>query len=1680
MTAIDSTATGLWRAWGARTTTLDVIAAGAALAPDRPLPLPTTRPLTYGQLHSQVSATAGVLAAQGLDTDAAVGAIVTGLLPKDGRTPAQIAAGMRAALDALRADVAELSGTADAASLPGLFRSAVHRFADRVAVTDTAGTTLTYRELDERSDRVAAGLIAAGAGPERLVGVALARDADLIVALVGVIKTGAAYLPLDRSHPLERLQRIVADAEPVGILTDEDTAAAWSAIGAPCSTLAAVAGVAAATLPARRVNDQHPAYVMYTSGSTGRPKGVAVTHRDVVALLAAMGRMYDFSEDDVWTMFQSYAFDVSVGEIWVALIFGGRLVVLDYLTTRSPRDFAAVLEREQVTVVNLTPSAFYQLAAAVRPPAPGRLSASIRYMIFVGEALDFAQVRRWHADRWALDGDHGPQLNNMYGPTEATVYMTRRELTPDFVAATQASDIGSAIPGTRTYILDRRLAPVPDGVPGELYIAGDQVARGYLGRFGLNATRFVADPFDTAGGRMYATGDVVIARAGSIEYLGRSDGQIKLRGFRIELGEVEAALLAAAGVDAAAAAVKRRERQPEQLVGYVVGAGLDMSAVRSAVAARVPDYMVPDVILPLDQLPLNVNGKLDRAALPTPRPAIVADHVPPADATERRLAALFAAVLDLDRVSVVESLFTMGGNSLLAAQLSARCAEELDLDVSVRDLFEAPTVRDLAARIAGRAQVHRSELRPAERPAQIPLSHTQRRIWFLAELDPGSHVYNIPLVLRFRGDLDTGALDAALRDVIGRHEILRTRFPATDGVPEQVILTPGSYRPDLQIQPAPRLAVADDAAIDAALAATIGVGFDLQAAPPLRARLYQTGDHDYVFVLVAHHVISDGGSLTPLARDLMTAYAARRRGDAPGWRDLAVQYADYTLWQRELLGDPDDPDSLAAGQLSFWRETLAGAPEYLALPTDHPRPPVQSARAAAVRSEIPADLVGAITRFAHAHNVSLFMVLHAAWALVLSRLTGNPDVVLGTPYAGRGERALDDLVGMFMNTVVLRADVDPDRGFADLVADVRDRDLSALGNAEVPFDLLVDDLAPERSTAYAPIIQVLLLLQNAQDARFDLDGVSAELLEQYRDLTDFDLAITVIDDAAGSSEAAAGDAGSADAPLTGVIEYATDLFDEPTITRFWDMFCRVLERVLTDPERPVGDLAVLDAAESAHLRDAGTGADVVVPAGTVADAVARQVARTPGRVALVSGERQVSYAEFGARVSVLARRLVALGVGPDVAVGVCLPRSVELVLGIHAVVAAGGQYVPIDPAAPADRVRSMVDTAGVSVVLVSPAGVPAAVAAAGVDTVVVDSQAGIDVDSAAAQPLSDADRVAAVLPGHAVYTIFTSGSTGRPKGVTLSHAAVVNRLWWGLDALGVGPQDAVLWKTPVTFDCSVAELFAPLMTGARLVVLADGGHLEPAVVAAAITEHQVSMVHFVPSMLSVFVEVVGPDAVRALAESVRVVSTTGEALPPAVAGEVRELLPDVALFNLYGPTEAAVEITAQRVDAVNAADMSVPIGVPVWNSTAYVLDGRLHPVPVGVAGELYVGGVQLARGYAARPDLTAERFVADPFGGPGARLYRTGDLVRWNADGTLEYLGRTDFQVKLRGQRIELGEIESAMSAVPGVVHAAAVVIDGAGGQQLVGYVAGEGVDVSAVRSAVAGVLPGYMVPSVW
>ncbi|WP_143220343.1 non-ribosomal peptide synthetase, partial [Actinomadura sp. CNU-125] len=1163
------------------------------------------------------------------------------------------------------------------------------------------------------------------------------------------------------------------------------------------------------------------------------------------------------------------------------------------------------------------------------------------------------------------------------------------------------------------------------------------------GRAALTAERFVADPFGVTG-RMYRTGD--LARwtdGGVLEFAGRADEQVKIRGFRIEPAEIEVVLTAHEGV--VQAAVIAREDQPgvKRLVAYIVGdADADETTLREFTAAKLPDHMVPAAFVRLDAIPVTVNGKLDRAALPAPDFAGPASGRGPSTPAEEVLCGLFAEVVGLDRVGADDSFFALGGDSLLAMRLIARVRSVLGAEVSIRDLFASPTVAGLARVVEdGSATASRAALTARGRPETIPLSFAQRRMWFLNRLEEAGAgaVYNVPMSLRLTGEVDVAALEAALGDVADRHESLRTIFPDTGGVPRQEILAGAAGRPGLRVE---RI---EAPALEAAVAAEMGRGFDLAGEVPWRARLLVVSPDESVLVLVAHHIAVDGWSMGVITRDLGVAYEARvRRGEAPGWEPLPVQYADYALWQREVLGDLDDPDSVASAQLSHWRDALGGMPDELALPFDRPRTADATFRAGSVPVRVDADVHARLAEVAQRDGVTMFMVAQAALAVLLSRMGAGTDVPLGTQIAGRGDAALEDLAGFFLNTLVLRTDVSGDPTFAELLARVRETDLAAYAHQDVPFERLVEDLNPPRSLARHPLFQVMVSVENGPraGAPLELRGLDVDAFAAAAEArtAQFDLALTLTEQRDGDG---------APAGIGGQFEFAADLFDEDTVRALSDRLARILAQVAADPGTRVRDLEPLSPQERHRILREWNDTGRPVPDATLVDVFEEQAARTPGAVAVIADDATWTYAELDDRANRWAHELIGRGVRPESRVGVVTERSAELLAMLLGVLKAGGAYLPLDPGLPADRTRFMLADAEPALTL-EPGMAPAA---------------GTPGTRPAGVPLR---------PAHPAYVIYTSGSTGAPKGVVISHAAVVNQLLWMQGEYGLDVGERALHKTPSGFDVSVWELFWPLLVGATVVPARRDGHRDPGYLAELIERERVGVVEFVPSMLAAFLR---QDGIADRARSLRRIFSGGEALPAGLAAETHRTL-GVPLHNLYGPTETTIGVTARPVEPGDGGDGPVPIGRPVWNTRTYVLDEALRPVAPGVVGELYVAGVQLARGYAGRPGLTAERFAACPFGAPGERMYRTGDLARWTPDGELVFAGRADDQVKVRGIRIEPGEVEAALTSHEHVDRAVVVAReDRPGTRRLVAYVVGTA-DEPSLRAHAAARLPEYMLPS--
>ncbi|BCZ25599.1 hypothetical protein MTY59_54540 [Mycobacterium senriense] len=1509
-------------------------------------------------------------------------------------------------------------------SIPTLWAAQVTRAPEALAVT-FEDHSMSYRELDEASNRLAHLLAGLGAGPGQCVALLLPRSAEAVVAIMAVLKTGAAYLAIDPAHPAARMEFMVADAAPIAAITNAGLAGRLDERQLPVIDVddPRIPGYPCTGLPAP--DPDNVAYLIYTSGTTGVPKGVAVAHQNVLRLLETLNADQELRGTGAWSQCHSLAFDFSVWEIFGALLHGGRLVVVPDAVVRSPEDLHALLIAEQVAVLSQTPSAFYALQAADAraPESDDRLN--LQTVVFGGEALEPQRL-----DTWLRKHPELPRLINMYGITETTVHASFREITVADVDR-NVSPIGIPLAHLGFFVLDASLHPVPAGVVGELYVAGGGLAYGYVGRAALTASRFVACPFAGAaasGQRMYRTGDLVTWGAdGHLRYLGRADEQVKIRGYRIELGEIQAALARLAGVEQAVVIAREDRPGDKRLVGYVIGTA-DPAELRSALAERLPAYMVPAAVVVLDALPLTVNGKLDTRALPAPEYTSGDGYRAPGTATEEILAGIYAQVLGLERVGIDDSFFDLGGDSLSAMRVIAAVNNALDAHLAVRTVFEAPTVAQLAPRIGGDGG-GRKPLVVGARPAAVPLSFAQQRLWFLDRFEGGVATYNMPTAFRINGVLDVEALGAAIDDVIARHESLRTIFPDVDGVPVQQVVPAEAgmwRRGDAVVSLAEQNLVGE-------LAALAGYRFDLSTEIPIRAQIYAVGPEQHVVGIVVHHIAFDGWSLAPMARDIGEAYRARRQGRAPQWAPLPVQYADYTLWQRDWLGAESDPDSVIAGQLAYWRQELADLPEVVSLPTDRARPPAPSYRGDELAVHLDPRLWAGIKALAAAHNATASMVLQAAMVVVLHRAGAGEDITMGTPIAGRMDAALDELVGFFVNTWVLRVRVNPAQQFSEVLEQVRQKALDAYSNQDVPFELLVEQLNPVRSASHHPLFQVATVLQNNARPEIALEGVSVEALMVGTRTAKFDIDIQL-------SEVPSADTA---APMAaGVLTYATDLYDRASIERMVSWFGRVIEAVVADASVAVGEVSLLDRGERDLLLSRWSGAGVTAPVGLAPQVLAAAVAADPDAVAVIDDGREVSYRELDQWSTRLARVLIEAGVGPERAVGVAMDRCVELLAAWWAVLKAGGVYVPVDPTHPVERIAAALDAVDAVCVLTCSADT-----VAGARPVLrIDD---LDLTGRCADPITDADRLAPLGVDNTAYVIFTSGSTGVPKGVAVSHAGLLGVAAAHREAFGLGPDARVLAVAAPTFDASLFEWLLVVASAATLVVAPPDAYAGEAL-TGLMHGQRVSAAVLTPTVLS--------SLDRARLDALDLLITVGEACPGEL---VAAWAPGRRMFNAYGPTETTIWVTWAPL----VAGQPVRIGAPIAGLCALVLDARLNPAPIGVVGELYVGG-PLAHGYVGRAGLTAERFVANPFaaqsGSAGARMYRTGDLVRWTAAGTLDYLGRADTQVKLRGQRMELGELENTLLACPQVTQAAAVMHHGDTASHLVAYVTLEQTDAAA------------------
>src|SRR5882724_10345567 len=1546
--------------------------------------------------------------------------------------------------------LAEWSDTAAAfpreATVYGLFAEQAALQPTAVAV-EQGGEQWTYFELRQRAERFARRLVALGLRPEERVAVVAERSPDLIAALLGILAAGGAYLPLDPAAPPERLAWMLGDAG-ASLLVASPLA---SGLALPAGVrLVELAGEEDLAVELPEIPAESLAYVMYTSGSTGTPKGVAVTHRNVVRLVR--GADYaDLGPEQTWLQYAPVSFDASTLEIWAPLLNGGRLVLFPD-RVGSLDDLARVVESHGVTSAWLTAGLFHEMV-------DGRLEGlrPLRQLLAGGDVVSPEHARR------ALAAHPGLTLIDGYGPTEGTTFTCCHRLS-DHRQVGESVPIGRPIANARICVLDRHLEPVPLGAWGELYAGGLGLARGYLGRPALTAESFLPDPFaGVPGERLYRTGDRVRFRAdGRLEFFGRVDQQVKLRGFRVEPGEVEAALAALPGIREAVVVARADAAGQPRLVAYVVGDGT-AEALRRSLQERLPEYMLPAAFVSLRALPLSANGKVDRKALPAPEWQRAAEsYLAPRTPIEEVLAGIWAAVLGVERVGVNDHFFDLGGHSLLATRVTSRLRRAFGVELPVRELFAAPALADFAARVeaalragGGGLAPPLAPLAPALRQGPLPLSFAQQRLWFLDQLEPGSPFYNIPAALRVDGPLAVPVLALSLGEIVRRHEALRTVFVAREGAPTQVIQAPAPFA--LPVVDLSGLAAAErEARAQALTGEEAGRPFDLGAlhgGPLLRGRLLllaEGAEGDHVVLLTVHHIVSGGWSMGILVRELAALYAAFSAGQPSPLPELPVQYADFAVWQRSwLVGE------VLAREVSFWRAQLAGLPPLLELPTDRPRPAVQSFRGATRPVGLPAALTRQARSLARREGATLFMVLLAGFETLLARYSGQEDLAVGAPVAGRTHREIEELIGFFVNTLVLRADLTGAPPFRELLGRVRETALAAHSHQDLPFERLVEELAPERSLAHAPLFQAMLVLQNAPFEDLDISDLRLRRVSGAGTTAKFDLTLSLEE---------------RDGALVGQVEYATDLFDAATVDRLTRHFAVLLAGLLATPDARVAEVSLLSPVEQQLIREWNTTSPPLA-----SDLLHRrfeaQAARTPDAVALIQGEREITYAELNARANQLGHFLRQRGVAAGTVVGICLERSFELVVALLGTLKAGGCYLPLDPAYPSERWAYTLQNAGIRVLLTEESLLPLLPAPQW-------EVLCLDRDRRQIETCSTDDPPPASALGDLLVVIYTSGSTGQPKGIAVFQRAFLQLVDWYLDAFALGQDDSFLLIGSLAFDMTQKTVFAPLLTGGRLILPLPGPY-DPTAHVSSIARHGITRLNCTPST---FYPLLDREEDFPRLASLGGLSLGGEPIALArLEPWRRSPWCRAAILNTYGPTECTDLTSWHRLEPPGERAI-VPCGRPLYGVEMWVLNRELLPVPVGVTGQLCAAG-KLAAGYLGQSAMTAEKFVPNPFSAsPGERMYLVGDLGRWLPTGELEYLGRADFQIKLRGIRIEPGEIEAVLAAQAGVRAAVVVAREtrsdrGSGDLRLVAYVVGDAT-AEALRRSLRGRLPDYMVPA--
>ena len=1549
----------------------------------------------------------------------------------------------------------------------------VEKTPDAIAV-ELVGQRLTYRELNERANQLARHLRSLGVGPEVATGILMERSPDLIIAVLAVLKAGGAYVPLDPASPLSRLQMILRDSAARVLLTEQTLAALLETAESHVQIVSVdVEQEQLASLSAENLEDlataDNLAYVIYTSGSTGTPKGVAVQHRSLATYTATANAAYAIHQGDRVLQFASISFDASAEEIYPCLTSGATLVLRDEQMLSSVSRFLRACGDLGLSVLDLPTAYWHEVALAVSREDLG-LPPSVRLVIIGGERALPERFAQWREKV-------GPpvRLVNTYGPTEATIVATSSELLgPSSEEATGIElPIGTPVRNAQAYVLDPRLQPVPIGVAGELHLGGAGVARAYLQRPELTAEKFIPHPFSLAPGeRLYKTGDRVRYRPdGQLEYLGRVDQQVKVRGFRIELGEIEAALYTHPSVRDALVMLREDNPGEKRLVAYLVQDDAQKTTASELWAflnQRLPAYMIPAAFVMLEELPLTPGGKIDRRALPAPdaaRPKLSEQFVSPRTMMEELIAGIWMELLRVERVGVHDNFFELGGHSLLATQVIARMRETLNVELPLRAFFEVPTVAGLAEQAERERQVgarlRSVPIERAPRDADLPLSFSQERLWFLAQLDPENVSYHVPRAVRVKGSLDVSLVEKTWTELFRRHEILRTSFPTVEGRPVQLIQEPFAVTvPVIDLRSLP--IEQREAEVQRHIINQGRLAFDLANGPMIRITLLRVDDEEHVLVLAEHHLIHDGWTQGVLMRDFVTIFSAFSSDQPSPLPDLSIQYADFAYWQRRWLDG-----EVMSEQLGYWKKQLAGATPVLELPSDHPRPAIQTFRGAEYQQVLDGPFADELRDFSRRHGATLFMTMLAAFDVLLARYTGQSDISVGSGIANRRWREFENLLGMIINTVVMRADLSRNPSFAELLGRVKDVTLGAYTHQDLPFEKLVEELNPPRSLSNTPLFQVMFSFLDTPMTELEIAGLHFRPMDAHNKSAKFDINVVVVTPV--EQRVSLQVDGPARHEVTVLWEYNTDIFDEVTIVRLSSHYRNLLEAILADARTRVSDLPLLNEAEHRQLLVEWNDTAIEYPRECCIHELFDEIAaNTPQAVALECGEERMTYAQLKQKSERLAGRLAQLGVGPDVPVGLCVERSTEMVVAVLSILKAGGAYVPLDPAYPRERLAFMVADAGVEVVLVGE----------GLQDRASDWDVPHVVDLTESQK-QEMPRPVHVSPHNLAYIMYTSGSTGTPKGVAVTHRNVVRLVKHNTFA-DVGPDEVFLLLAPLSFDASTFEIWGALLNGGRLAI-APPQTPTPQALSETLARHNVTTLWLTAGLFHLMAE----EQLDGLLQ-VKQLLAGGDVLAPSVVRRVLARMGEGStLINGYGPTESTTFACCHRMGNKTEFDQSVPLGRPIANTTVYVLDDQLKPSPVGVIGELYLGGDGLARGYWKRADLTAERFIPNPHGtSAGDRLYRTGDHVRWLSDGLIEFVGRADQQVKVRGYRIELGEIETVLCEHEAVEAAVVVTSDnGVDGKRLMAYVLGTDhaeISGASLKAHLRERLPEYMMPSVF